>query len=231
MEKKNQIGTLNEKPLHAALKSYLAEPGDLIEETIDGYVIDIVQNGLLVEIQTGNFSSIKRKLLDLSDNHQIKLVYPITYEKWIIKLPENGDGQLQRRKSPKRGRFVDVFNGLVSFPQLVKSKNFSLEILMIQEEEIRRYVGERLWRNRGWVVEERRLLAVIDKLEIDSPENVLNLIPSDLPDPFTTLELARSMDIPRWLAQKTAYCLNQIGLSKFIGRRGRSKLYEKVGHY
>jgi len=231
MEKKNHIGTLNEKPLHAALKSYIAEPGDQIEVTIDGYVIDIVQNGLLVEIQTGNFSSIKRKLLDLSNKHPVKLVYPITYEKWILKMSENGVDKPQRRKSPKRGRFVDVFNGLVSFPQLVKSKNFTLEILMIQEEEIRWFDGKHMWRNRGWVVEERRLLGVIDKYVIDSPEKVMRLIPSDLPINFTTLEIAETMDVPRWLAQKTAYCLNQIGLSKCIGRRGRRKLYKTVVHY
>ncbi len=54
----SNIGTLNEKPLHAALKEYYAKPDDQFEVSVDGFVIDIVQGDLLIEIQTGNFASI-----------------------------------------------------------------------------------------------------------------------------------------------------------------------------
>ena len=45
------IGTLNEKPLHAGLKEWVARPGDAFEQPVDGYVIDIVRDDLLIEIQ------------------------------------------------------------------------------------------------------------------------------------------------------------------------------------
>ena len=62
--RKNQrrIATMNEKPLHAALKRWYAEDGDRIEEPVDGFVIDIVRDKQLIEIQTRSFSSMKRKL-------------------------------------------------------------------------------------------------------------------------------------------------------------------------
>jgi len=41
------VGTLGEKPLHAALKRWYAEDGDHVEEPVDGFVIDLVRNGLL----------------------------------------------------------------------------------------------------------------------------------------------------------------------------------------
>ena len=53
------IGLLNEKPLHAALKEWYARPEDRFEVSVDGFVIDVVRGNLRVEIQTGNFAAIK----------------------------------------------------------------------------------------------------------------------------------------------------------------------------
>ena len=50
------IGTLNEGSLHAALKLWYADPGDLVEHPVDGYVIDLVRDDLLIEVQTGGFA-------------------------------------------------------------------------------------------------------------------------------------------------------------------------------
>ena len=46
------IGTLRERPLHASLKRWYAEPGDRAEVAVDGYVIDLVRGDLLIEVQT-----------------------------------------------------------------------------------------------------------------------------------------------------------------------------------
>jgi hypothetical protein len=73
----NIIGELNEQPLHAALKAWYARPGDRMEVPLDGYVIDLVQGELLIEIQTGNFSDIKRKLHELVPRYPVRLIYPV----------------------------------------------------------------------------------------------------------------------------------------------------------
>ena len=75
--KHHLIGVLNEKSLHAKLKEWYFQPGDRFEEIIDGFHIDIVRNELLIEIQTQNFSSIKRKLTVLLKQFAIRLVFPI----------------------------------------------------------------------------------------------------------------------------------------------------------
>jgi hypothetical protein len=138
----NKIGTLNEKPLHEALKQWYAQPGDGQEVPVDGSVVDIVRGELLVEIQTCNFAAIRRKLEKLIVNHPVRLVYPIPCEKWILKLPYHDNAKTRRRKSPKRGAFEQVFDELVSFPGLLLNPNFSIELLLIQEE-VRRYEGTR----------------------------------------------------------------------------------------
>ena len=103
------IGLLNEKPLHASLKEWYAQPEDEFEVAVDGFVIDIVRDDLLVEIQTGSLASIKSKLTKLASSHQIRLIYPIAQEKWIVRLPKDNGSAIARRKSPKRGRVEDLF--------------------------------------------------------------------------------------------------------------------------
>jgi hypothetical protein len=114
---------------------------------------------------------------------------------------------------------------LVSFPQLLAHPNFSLEVLLIQEEEARRYDGTRNWRRKGWVTHERRLLQVVDRRLFETPADMRALIPASLVEPFTTTQLAEAEDQPLWLAQKMAYCLREMGAITAVGKRGRGVLY------
>jgi len=47
----------------------------------------------------------------------------------------------------------------------------------------------------------------------------------ELPAAFTTADIARLASIPRWLAQKMAYCLREGKMIELIGKRGRANLY------
>jgi hypothetical protein len=218
------IGLLNEKPLHASLKQWYARPGDQLEVTVDGFVIDIVRDDLLIEIQTGNFSSIKSKLTNLVRDHRVRLVYPIVQEKWIVRTPgPKGKGTL-RRKSPRKGRMEDLFWELVSIPQLLLNPNFSLEVLMICGEEVRQYTNARRRFRKGWLMEGRRLLAVLDQRSFGQSADWLRFLPSGL-ELFTTSDLATRMNTRRDLAQKMAYCLREAKMIELIGKRGRANLY------
>jgi hypothetical protein len=222
------FSTSNEKALHAALKAWYAQPGDRFEVPVDGYVIDIVRGDLLVEIQTQNLTAITRKLTNLAKQHTVRLVYPIAQEKWIVKRDPEGPGRPSRRKSPKRGAWVHVFGELVHLPRLLLCPRFSLDVLLIQEEEARRYDGGRRWRRRGWVTEEHRLLRVVDQRLFETPADVASLLPPTLVEPFATSDLAAAIAQPRWLAQRMAYCLREMGLIVAVGRRGKAILYRRT---
>ncbi len=218
------IGLLNEKPLHASLKQWYARPGDRLEVTVDGFVIDIVRDDLLIEIQTRNFASIKSKLTNLVRYHRVRLVYPIVQEKWIIRsVTTNGKGAI-RRKSPKRGRMEDLFGELVSIPQLLLNPNFSLEVLMISGEEVRRYNDAKRRVRKGWLMEGSRLLDVLDQRSFGHSADWLRFLPDGL-ELFTTSDLATRMNTRRDLAQKMAYCLREARMIELIGKRGRANLY------
>ena len=215
------IGLLNEKPLHASLKQWYARPGDRFEVPVDGFVIDIVREDLLIEIQTRNFASTRAKLIKLTRSHQVGLIYPVVQEKWIVRSVSANGGSVVRRKSPKRGRLEDLFWELVSIPQLLSNPNFSLEVLMIREEEVRRYDRRR---RKGWVLEGRRLLEVLDQRLFTKSEDWLAFVPTGL-SAFTTGDLVTGMDMKKELAQKLAYCLRHGRMIELIGMRGRANLY------
>ena len=219
------IGQLNEKPLHASLKEWVALPGDQFEVSVDGYVIDIVRGDLLLEIQTGSFSSMKSKLDRLLPIHRVRLIYPIAQEKWIVKLPTDDGGKITRRKSPKRGRVEDLFGQAVSLPKLLIHDSLALEVLLIREEEVRRYDEKRNWRRRGWGTQERRLLEVVDHRLFDGPADWRALLPDGLEQPFTTANLAEAIGMNRRLAQQMAYCLRSMQVIELTGKKGRSYLY------
>ncbi|MDD1725606.1 MAG: hypothetical protein LUQ34_01825 [Euryarchaeota archaeon] len=221
----NKIGTLNEKPLHEALKQWYAQSGDRLEVPVDGSVVDIMRGELLVEIQTGNFAAIKRKLEKLIVNHPVRLVYPIPCEKWIVKLADHDKAKTSRRKSPKRGAFEQVFDELVSFPGLLMNPHFSIEMLLIQEDEVRRYEGIRGWRKRGWVTYERKLLKVVGQRVLQTPADMCSFIPATLIEPFSTSDLAAAGPVSFRLAQKMVYCLRLMGSVTPAGKRGNAVLY------
>lgn len=224
----NQIGTLNEKSLHADLKKWYAQPGDQVEVKLDGYFIDLVRGDQLIEIQTRGFSAMKRKLQALTREHPVRLVHPIAQEKWLIKQDDDGQPQGKRRKSPKKGSVFNLFDELVSFPALMANPNFELEVLLIQEEEVKRFRGgKRRWWRKRWRTHERHLLEVVGAHRFNTPNALAKLLPDTLPNPFTTADLASALGKPRSLAQKMVYCLREMEAITPVGHKNRFVLYSK----
>jgi len=51
---------MNEHSLHSEIKNGYSLPGDKLEVKVDDFIVDIVRNGFLIEIETRNFSAIKK---------------------------------------------------------------------------------------------------------------------------------------------------------------------------
>ena len=220
------VGTLRESQLHAALKEWYAEPGDRFEVPIGRFVIDIVRNESLIEIQTSGFAAMRRKLDALLDDHPMRIVHPIAGRKWIVRAPHDGRPS-SRRKSPKQGSLYGVFAELVSFPWLLDHPNLTVEVLLTDQEELRRFDGNTSWRRKGWSVVERRLLEVTEHMTIESPSDLASLLPADLAEPFTTADLSAVTGQPRRLVQQMAYCLREAGVIEIAGKTGNAMQYRR----
>jgi hypothetical protein len=222
------VGILNEGHLHSALKARYLEPGDCTEVAVEGYIVDILRDGLIVEVQTGNFSKIARKMRDLVSRHRVRLVHPIPRDRWIVRLPQRAGERATRRKSPSHLGAIDVFRELVSFPELVLHENFELDIVLTEEEWIWRFDGRRRWRRRGWALAERRLLQVYETVSLRTSADYAAMLPTGLPAAFVTSDLAQAIGRPRRVAQQAAYCLRGGGCIEKVGSRGNAIVYAKV---
>ena len=220
------IGTLRETGLHAGLKAYYAQPGDALEAKLDGYVIDILRGDQIIEIQTHNFAAMRRKLRKLTETHPVHLIHPVAVERRIVRLAPDGQKVTSRRKSPRRGSALQVFSELVSFPELLDNPNFTLEVALVREEEVRQTdrTVRRRW-GRDWRVSDRRLVEVVDTLTLTCPVDCGQFRPAALAQPFMTSDLARALKQPPWLAQKMAYCLRRMGALEAVGKQGRAITY------
>ena len=228
------IGTLRETELHAALKRLYAEPGDSLEARVDGYVVDLLRGETAIEFQTHNFHAIRPKLQRLVERRPVRLVHPVALERWIVKQKEDGQAIHGRRKSPRRGHAAHLFLELVSLPGLLAHPNFSLELLLIREEEVRCPQAPRRrgrWRPKDWAVVGRRLLEVVDRRLLTCPNDCVGFLPADLAQPFTNRELAQALGQPAYVAEKMTYCLRQMGVVADIGRRGRAMEQEVIGNW
>jgi hypothetical protein len=220
------IGVLREGPLHAAIKAMLAVPGDRLEVPVGGFVIDLVRaDGELVEVQTGGFSALGRKLDALLDAHRFRIVYPVAAERRIVRV--DGEGEVTSvRRSPKRASGVEVFDKLVAFPSLMTHPHLTVEVLLLREDHVRAGRAQRVGR-RTRDPGQRRLIDVLDRVELRGSDDVLSMLPPLPSDPFSTRELAAQFGCSVLLAQRAAYCLRMMGIIEAAGKRGRTPLHQQ----
>lgn len=216
------IGTLNEGSLHAALKRLYSTSGDVFEVPRAGFVIDIVRDEdkpteRLIEIQTGSFGALGKKLDRLLNDHEILLVYPIA----VSTILDRSDRST--RRSPKRGSIYQLLDELVSLPTMLDHPNLELEVVL--HTEIRKQVHDPTLRRRrgGYRTVDRQLVEVVETQHFGSMDDLAELAPSDLPDRFTTADIAERSDMSREAARKLCYCLTAAGVYEVIDRT-------KAGH-
>ena len=220
------ININNEKSLHSSIKQWYAVPGDRLEVKVDKYIIDLVREDSLIEIQTRNFSAIGNKLRDLVKYNKVMLVHPIAIEKYIVTL-EDSEEAISRRKSPKKGKLTDLFDELVRIPDLMGQDNFILEILMTKEEEIRCKDGKGSWRRKGISIKDRRLLEVVEKVTFKEEKDFLRFLPEELPLNFTNKDLAKILKINVYKARKITYCFRKMKLIKEVGKLKNELIFER----
>ena len=227
------IGELNERSLHRALKERYAARAGRVETAIDGYVADVVLGDRIVEIQTGSFFPLRRKLPRLLEAHRVTLVHPIAQDRFIVRLPggmaDDGapDTPPRRRKSPKHGSPFDVFAALTSIPKLLDHPNLTLDVAMVIDEDIRAPYEGRRRRRRDWISVDRRLLEVVETHTFERMADLLAMVDARLPRLFTSRDLAEAMGSARRLGQQAAFCLREAGVCEVCGKEGRLLQYRR----
>jgi hypothetical protein len=207
--------------LHRQLKALFAGGQAETEVRVGGYRVDAICDGELIEIQQGPLAAIRHKVDRLLAEHHVRVVKPIVATKHVVRLSGEGGTPVSRRRSPKRGTLLEAFNELVSFVRVFPHVRLTLELLLVDVEELR---YSRPCRRR-YRVEDRRLLQIVERRILRTAGDLVALLPANLPGEFDTLALAQHLGVPRHVAQRVAYCLRKTRAAETLGRRGRGLCY------
>lgn len=218
-----------ETSLHRQLKAHYARDESQIEVALGDYRIDAIRGGRLIEIQHGSLAAIRDKIANLLEEHRVTVVKPIVALKHLVKLDERGGEVLDRRRSPKRGQLLDVFDELVYFTRVFPHRRLVLEVALVEVEELR-YPGHGRRRRRrvnDFQVEDQRLVEIVETHAFRTLADLRKMLPSGLPASFHTGHLAERLAVRRHIAQRIAYCLRETGAIHPVGKQGNAVLYSR----
>ncbi|MCA9258182.1 MAG: hypothetical protein KDA61_03225 [Planctomycetales bacterium] len=220
-----------ESSLHRQLKAHYAPGEEFQEVAFDGWRIDAVRGRELIEIQHGSLAAIRDKVRRLLQRNHVRVVKPIVARKTLVKLDARHGAEVSRRRSPKRGAILDLFDELVYFTRIFPHPRLTLEVVLVEVEE-HRYPGQgKRRRRRGdgreFVVQDQLLLDVGERQVFRTNRDLCRLLPRRLPQPFHTQHLAEKLQTPRHIAQRIAYCLRETGAIQLVGKQGNALLYRR----
>ncbi len=219
------IGTLREKNIHAILKHYYAPDEKMHEVSIENYVADIYTGKEIIEIQTRSFNKMREKLKKFLPLCPVTIVYPMPHEKWLIWIDEETGSLSPKRKSPKRGNIYEAFFEFYKIKQYLYSPNLHLKIVLLDMEEFRLLNGFGKDRKKGSSRYERVPLAMVEEVSIKKKEDFIQLVPRGLKEPFTSLDYAKKACVSISIAQTALNILNSLNIVERRGRTGHSYLY------
>ncbi len=212
-----------ESSLHRTLKQHYAGGlGGRVEVPLGVDRVDaITVDGQLVEVQCGPTAALRPKLGRWLDRARVRVVLPVVVARRIVRRSGRNGPDLSARFSPKRGLIFDAFEHLVGLAGLLPHPNLEVLITAVEIDELRRHAP----RVRSITVLDRRLRRIVSETSVQMPDDLRALLPPDLPEPFSSRELAALTGRPEWIARRAAYCLRVAGTAVEVGRIGRFRGY------
>lgn len=215
-----------ETTLHRQLKQIHCAAGGPVEVRDGPYRADAIgPDGAWVEVQSGALGPLRDKLRALLPERAVRIIKPVVLEKRITWQARRDGPVRSSRRSPRRGTFADFFEDFMGLARLYPHPNLSIDVLGASIEEVR--VPRR--RRPGYAVVDRRLVAVRDTVRLICAGDLWRLLPDDVPDPFSTHDLAGVLGSRRCVAQRVAYGLRLAGAAVPCGKRGNAVLYQRPG--
>ncbi len=228
--RRNGIGTLSEKTVHAVLKNYFSSYDGSHERKLGRFVADVVGEDGIIEIQTRSFSKLGRKLEEFLRYCPVTVVYPCAAVKHIVRYDPVSGSRLSSRKSPVHADRYSVFIELEGITKYLAHPNFRLCIMLMEIDELRcpkeqAPHGQRKKRRRdALALYDSIPRELIDEIHIESPADWKGFLPAAAADSFTTADLAAAgMDIGT--ARLVMNVFRKAGFAEVIGKKGNAFIY------
>lgn len=218
---KINIGTLNEKCIHSALKNYFSNEYDQ-EAKIGSFYADVVTENGIFEVQTANFGKLNKKLEAMLSACHVTVVYP--YEKRVkTSSVSDTSGELIRENGFRyNNSLTDFFLELYRIKSFLTNPNLTICIAELDVDRVN-YVSEKTGRRRGRGKYTKTPLALRREIYLEKAEDYRMFLPEGLCGEFTVKELQslkKGTDVKIMLE-----ILLYIGLVDKRGKRGNAELY------
>ena len=225
---KNGIGTLGEKTLHAVLKNYFDENENNHEIKIGSYVSDIKNDTGIIEIQTGSFNKLRKKLQMFLESENVTVVFPIAKIKWLLWINEETGEVTKKRKSPRRGRVHDIFNELYKIKGLIKNPKLKICIVMLELHEYRYLNGWSEDKKKGSRRCDRIPIDILDEIYLNSIQDYEKFLPelTGCKIPFTSKDYKAYTGLSMKSAQTALNILTFLGVIYRVTKYKNMILYD-----
>lgn len=221
------IGTLAEKTIHAVLKNYYVPDAAHHEQKLAGFVADAYTGKEIFEIQTRNFNTLRRKLEAFLPLCDVNIVYPVAHTKYLRYIDPLSGEVTPPRKSPKCGSPYAVFPELYRIKAYLPDEHLHIRIALIDVEEYRFLDGWSANKRKGASKNDSLPLGLYDEVAIDSVSDYARLIPSALPEQFTTKDFKKAAHVSQSLAAVALNILHYVGAAERIGKQGNMYIYQR----
>ncbi|MCM1321432.1 MAG: hypothetical protein NC041_05675 [Bacteroides sp.] len=225
------INTYNENSLHLKLKNdYAEKTNGKTEQKIGRYICDVLTpENTIIEIQTKNLGKLKQKLHFFLRNYSVLLVYPVACTTYIERRRNDGT-HIAARKSPKKNDIYTALRELLGLHQLLLDPNFTLEILLTTQTEIRiqtekpvQLINKSRRHLKNWYTDEKILNEIHGIKTFSSAADYLALLPAHIAEPFCAKNIqdtgiCADAHCLLWLLHKT-------GLIRLTEIKGKTKFY------
>lgn len=240
------IGTLAEKRMHRVFKRLITDDESKSEVRISAtlqktedtsdkvprFVADILTDGEIIEIQTGSFFPMQKKL-DWCMHHtpyRLTVIHPIAARRTLAWLdPISGTVGKPRRVSRRENALVIAselywIRPILTNPEL--RRRFCLVLPLLEVQDYKWLDGYSADGKRGATRYERIPISLLETIVLSEPEDYAHLFfPASLPHPFTAAEYAAATRIRGRTTYSVLHLFCEMGILRPEGKRGRSVTY------
>lgn len=223
------IGTLGEKRMHAVIKRYLCEDEDCHEVGVldTRFVADVRVGNDVYEVQTGSFAPMKKKLLHYLEKTDctVTVVHPLPALRWLSWIDPRTSEITPRRKVSAVARPQEILPALYPIRELVGHPRLKFQLLMLEMQDFRVLNPRSRSPKKHTTHYESIPLALLDEINLDTPEDFRRFIPDALPAHFTVKEFSAHTKIRGIDAYSAVRALVALGLAEPADPIGRAMAF------
>lgn len=219
------IGTKQERTLHQYLKYYFCPDTNKHEQKCGDYIVDILDDNEVIEIQTSSFNVMRNKLEYLLDKYSVTIVYPIINNKMIFNLNDHGE-LINVKKSPKKEHPLKIGKELYKINNFLNHPNLKFICVVVDVDEYRiPYI------NRYKQLKMTRINQIpktlVNIYELKKQDDYKALIPFD--NEFDAATFRKKLKLSLRDASNTLIALRTVNAIEVIRIDGKKYIYKTKG--